>query len=231
MPFAEGLTVMTKSHPLLAKDHITLSSKQNRHDNMKLVALALAAPAVTGLQFGSKPAAPKGGFQLPAAPALPSIFSASHVQSAFKCAQGCELGFQSCLFTPTSAPVHRRPHHGGASRETCIKLSSHAGEVPVAAVGAAALAGALALSVGSAAVGDGIVRFGMPFGGEVLVPGAPFQPENGYLGMWCVSRVEASSSAVTRVIERSHAYVRAGTGRRRARAPCPRTRRRRRRGR
>ena len=24
----------------------------------------------------------------------------------------------------------------------------------------------------------------MPFGGEVLVPGAPFQPENGYLGMW-----------------------------------------------
>ena len=71
MPFAEGLTVMTKSHPLLAKDHITLSSKQNRHDTMKLVALALAAPAVTGLQFGSKPAAPKG-FQLPAAPALPS---------------------------------------------------------------------------------------------------------------------------------------------------------------
>ena len=69
--------------------------------------------------------------------------------------------------------------------------------MPVAAVGAAALAGALALSVGSAAVGDGIVRFGMPFGGEVLVPGAPFQMENGYLGMWCVSRVEASSSAVT----------------------------------
>ena len=74
MPFAEGLTVMTKSHPPLAKDHITLSSKQNRHDIMKLVALALAAPAVTGLQFGSKPAAPKGGFQLPAAPALPSMF-------------------------------------------------------------------------------------------------------------------------------------------------------------
>ena len=24
----------------------------------------------------------------------------------------------------------------------------------------------------------------MPFGGEVLVPGAPFQKENGYLGMW-----------------------------------------------
>ena len=61
------------------------------------------------------------------------------------------------------------------------------------------MAGALALSVGSAAVGDGIVRFGMPFGGEVLVPGAPFQPENGYLGMWCVSRVEASSSAVTQI--------------------------------
>ena len=38
--------------------------------------------------------------------------------------------------------------------------------------------------VGSAAVGDGIVRFGMPLGGEVLVPGAPFQRENGYLGMW-----------------------------------------------
>ena len=70
-------------------------------------------------------------------------------------------------------------------------------DVPVAAVGAAALAGALALSVGSAAVGDGIVRFGMPFGGEVLVPGAPFQTENGYLGMWCVSRVEALSSVVT----------------------------------
>ena len=69
MPFAEGLTVMTKSHPLLAKDIAVV--KQNRHDNMKLVALALAAPAVTGLQFGSKPAAPKG-FQLPAAPALPS---------------------------------------------------------------------------------------------------------------------------------------------------------------
>jgi hypothetical protein len=99
---------------------------------------------------------------------------------------------------------------------------SHAGEVPVAAVGAAALAGALALSIGGAAVGDGIVRFGMPFGGEVLVPGAPFQPENGYLGMWCVSRVES-------VIERSHAFFRAGTGRRRAPGPCPRTRRPRRR--
>ena len=71
MPFAEGLTVMTKSHPLLAKDHIPVV-KRNRRDIMKLVALALAAPAVTGLQFGSKPAAPKGGFQLPAAPALPS---------------------------------------------------------------------------------------------------------------------------------------------------------------
>ena len=69
---------------------------------------------------------------------------------------------------------------------------------------------------------DGIVRVGLPAGGEVLVPGAPFQPENGYLGMWCVSRVES-------VIERSHAYVRAGTGRRRAPGPCPRTRRRRRR--
>ena len=31
---------------------------------------------------------------------------------------------------------------------------------------------------------DGIVRVGLPAGGEVLVPGAPFQPENGYLGMW-----------------------------------------------
>ena len=41
----------------------------------------------------------------------------------------------------------------------------------------------------------------MPFGGEVLVPGAPFQPENGYLGMWCVSRVES-------VIARSHAFPR-----------------------
>ena len=71
MPFAEGLTVMTKSHPPLAKDHSAVV-KRNRRDIMKLVALALAAPAVTGLQFGSKPAAPKGGFQLPAAPALPS---------------------------------------------------------------------------------------------------------------------------------------------------------------
>ena len=110
MPFAEGLTVMTKSHPLLAKDHITLSSKQNRHDNMKLVALALAAPAVTGLQFGSKPAAPKGGFQLPAAPALPSMFPRrmSNVPSnVLKAAS--ELGFQSRLSTPTSPPVQRRP--------------------------------------------------------------------------------------------------------------------------
>ena len=74
MPFAEGLTVMTKSHPPLAKDHITLSSNRTATTTMKLVALALAAPAVTGLQFGSKPAAPKGGFQLPAAPALPSMF-------------------------------------------------------------------------------------------------------------------------------------------------------------
>ena len=31
---------------------------------------------------------------------------------------------------------------------------------------------------------DGIVRIGFPAGGEVLVPGAPFQPKNGYLGMW-----------------------------------------------
>ena len=31
---------------------------------------------------------------------------------------------------------------------------------------------------------DGIVRVGLPAGGEVLVPGAPFQHENGYLGMW-----------------------------------------------
>ena len=97
---------MTKSHPLLAKDHITLSSKQNRHDNMKLVALALAAPAVTGLQFGSKPAAPKGGFQLPAAPALPSMFPRRMSNVPSKCAKGCELGFQSRLSTP---PVQRRP--------------------------------------------------------------------------------------------------------------------------
>ena len=85
MPFAEGLTVMTKSHPPLAKDHIAVV-KQNRHDNMKLVALALAAPAVTGLQFGSKPAAPKGGFQLPAAPALPSIFLRRMSNVPSKCA-------------------------------------------------------------------------------------------------------------------------------------------------
>ena len=31
---------------------------------------------------------------------------------------------------------------------------------------------------------DGIVRIGFPAGGEVLVPGAPFQAKNGYLGMW-----------------------------------------------
>ena len=103
MPFAEGLTVMTKSHPLLAEDHITLSSKQNRHDNMKLVALALAAPAVTGLQFGSKPAAPKGGFQLPAAPSLPSPPQRRMSNVPSKCDLGCdELGFQPRLSTPIS---------------------------------------------------------------------------------------------------------------------------------
>ena len=86
MPFAEGLTVMTKSHPLLAKDHITLSSNRTATTTMKLVALALAAPAVTGLQFGSKPAAPKGGFQLPAAPALPSMSPRRMSNVPSKCA-------------------------------------------------------------------------------------------------------------------------------------------------
>ena len=64
---------------------------------------------------------------------------------------------------------------------------------------------------------------GMPFGGEVLVPGAPFQPENGYLGMWCVSGVEAS------IIERSHANVARRNWEKTGARPCPRTRRRRRR--
>ena len=86
MPFAEGLTVMTKSHPPLAKDHITLSSNRTGTTTMKLVALALAAPAVTGLQFGSKPAAPKGGFQLPAAPALPSMLPRRMSKVPSKCA-------------------------------------------------------------------------------------------------------------------------------------------------
>tara|TARA_B100001173_G_scaffold310643_1_gene325707 strand:+ start:211 stop:672 length:462 start_codon:yes stop_codon:yes gene_type:complete len=33
-------------------------------------------------------------------------------------------------------------------------------------------------------VAEGIVRIGFPMGSEVLVPGAPFQKNNGYLGMW-----------------------------------------------
>merc|ERR1711924_534557 len=39
--------------------------------------------------------------------------------------------------------------------------------------------------MGGVGVGtDGIVRIDFPAGGEVLVPGAPFQAKNGYLGMW-----------------------------------------------
>ena len=74
---------------------------------------------------------------------------------------------------------------------------------PVSALPAAAAAGAAGLALFAAAsslspavvpeggeykglgIGqDGIVRVGFPAGGEVLVPGAPFQKENGYLGMW-----------------------------------------------
>merc|ERR1712094_86990 len=51
------------------------------------------------------------------------------------------------------------------------------------AIATTALAGAL---VGSAAPSPAlaVVKLGLPGGSEVLVPGAPFQPDNGYLGMW-----------------------------------------------
>merc|ERR1719327_1702407 len=64
-------------------------------------------------------------------------------------------------------------------------------------------------------------------GGEVLVPGAPFQPENGYLGMW---NWEKQGKAVpkdqTPEVQKAlrTATSACGTGRSRAR-PCPRTRR------
>jgi hypothetical protein len=76
---------------------------------------------------------------------------------------------------------------GAAPKAARVQLRAQEGglpDVPPAAVAAGVLAGALALSIGSAALGDGIVRLGAPFGGEVLVPGAPFQTNNGYLGMW-----------------------------------------------
>jgi len=51
------------------------------------------------------------------------------------------------------------------------------------AIATTALAGAL---VASAAPNPAlaVVKIGLPGGSEVLVPGAPFQPDNGYLGMW-----------------------------------------------
>jgi hypothetical protein len=51
------------------------------------------------------------------------------------------------------------------------------------AIATTALAGAL---VASAAPSPALatIKIGLPFGSEVLVPGAPFQPDNGYLGMW-----------------------------------------------
>ena len=84
-----------------------------------------------------------------------------------------------------------------------IDFVAEARQNPVSALPAAAAAGAAGLALFAAAsslspavvpeggeykglgIGqDGIVRVGFPAGGEVLVPGAPFQPENGYLGMW-----------------------------------------------
>jgi len=51
------------------------------------------------------------------------------------------------------------------------------------AIATTALAGALAASAApSPALAT--IKIGVPFGSEVLVPGAPFQPDNGYLGMW-----------------------------------------------
>jgi hypothetical protein len=51
------------------------------------------------------------------------------------------------------------------------------------AIATTALAGAL---VASAAPSPALatIKLGLPGGSEVLVPGAPFQPDNGYLGMW-----------------------------------------------
>ena len=49
-------------------------------------------------------------------------------------------------------------------------------------VGFALLCAVLILTMPS--VAEGIVRIGFPMGSEVLVPGAPFQKNNGYLGMW-----------------------------------------------
>ena len=84
-----------------------------------------------------------------------------------------------------------------------IDFVAEARQNPASALPAAAAAGAAGLALFAAAsslspsvvpeggeykglgIGqDGIVRVGFPAGGEVLVPGAPFQPENGYLGMW-----------------------------------------------
>ena len=48
--------------------------------------------------------------------------------------------------------------------------------------GFALLCAVLTLTMPS--VAEGIVRIGFPVGSEVLVPGAPFQKNNGYLGMW-----------------------------------------------
>jgi len=51
------------------------------------------------------------------------------------------------------------------------------------AIATTALAGAMVASaVPSPALA--VVKIGLPGGSEVLVPGAPFQPDNGYLGMW-----------------------------------------------
>ena len=79
-------------------------------------------------------------------------------------------------------------------------LASGARANPLVAAGAAGAAGlvlfvaASTLTVAPAAEGsvykgaglggDGIWRLGVPGQSEVLVPGGPFQTENGYLGMW-----------------------------------------------
>merc|ERR1711924_542276 len=60
------------------------------------------------------------------------------------------------------------------------------------AIATTALAGAL---VASAAPNPAlaVVKIGLPGGSEVLVPGAPFQPDNGYMGMWNWEKIGAKA--------------------------------------
>lgn len=84
-----------------------------------------------------------------------------------------------------------------------VAFVSEARENPLSALPAAGAAGAAGLVLFAAAStltaalvaegviykgagmgGDGIFRLGVPGKSEVLVPGGPFQNNNGYLGMW-----------------------------------------------